>query len=53
MTPFRRMCLVTLNGAVVGVDTSELNVFTEVIATVLAKEAFTARNTRLNGYAIT
>ena len=47
------MCLVSLDCTVVGVDTCKLDVFAKVIATILAKEAFTTGNTGLKGYTIT
>lgn len=53
MTPFGGMNFVSLNCAMVRIDAGELHVFAEIIATVLAEEAFTAWNAGLDGYAVT
>jgi hypothetical protein len=47
------MCLVSLNRAVVRIDTCELDIFAEVVSTFLAKEAFTTGDTGFDSYTIT
>jgi hypothetical protein len=47
------MCFVTLNCAVVWIDSCKLDIFAKVVATVLAKKAFAAGNTRFDRHAIT
>jgi hypothetical protein len=52
MTPFRRMALVSLNRAMVGVYAGELYVFAEVVATIPTEETFTTWNAWFDSYAV-
>jgi hypothetical protein len=52
MTPFRRMALVSLDRAMVGVYTGELHIFAEVVATIPTEEAFTTGNAGFDSHAV-
>jgi hypothetical protein len=47
------MRFVTLDCAMIRVDTCELYIFAQVVTAVLAKETFAAGYTRFDGYAVT
>jgi hypothetical protein len=53
MNPFCRLHFVSLYCAIIGVYTGELDIFAEVIPTVVAEETGFTGHTRLNGYPVT
>ena len=47
------MDFVSLNSAIVRIDTGELHVFAEIVAAIIAEEAFLTWNTRLDSHSFT
>lgn len=47
------MDFVSLNGAIVRINTGELYIFAEIIAAIIAEEAFLTWDTRLDSHSIT
>lgn len=47
--PFGGMDFVSLNGAIVRIDTGELHILAEIVAAVVTEEALFARDTGFNG----
>lgn len=52
VAPFRWMHFVSLYRPMIGVYTSELDVFTKIVSTILAEETFPTGNTGLNCHPI-
>lgn len=46
--PFGGMDFVSLNGAIVRIDTGELHILTEIVAAIVTEEALLARDTGFN-----
>jgi hypothetical protein len=52
MEPLGRVDFVSLQSPSIRVDTRELDIFAEVISTILAEETMSTRDTRLNSHSI-